>query len=138
VFAYLVRFLAVSFQTVEASLTKIPRHLDDAAWSLGIGTGGTLRQVHLPLIRRGLLAALALVFVEVMKEMPATLLLRPFGLNTLAVGVWQFTAESLWEEAAVPALALVATGLLPIVFAMRWMARDGRRVLLSQGKRCTF
>lgn len=126
VFAYLVRFLAVSFHTVEASLTKIPRNLDEAARSLGIGTGRTLRDVHLPLIRRGLLAALALVFVDVMKEMPATLLLRPFGLNTLAVGVWQFTAESLWEEAALPALAIVAAGLLPVVFAMRWITSDTR------------
>lgn len=124
VFAYLVRFLAVSFQAVEASLSKVPRNLDEAARSLGIGTGRTLGQVHLPLIRRGLLAALALVFVDVMKEMPATLLLRPFGLNTLAVGVWQFTSESLWEDAAVPALAIVAAGLAPVVFAMRWIARD--------------
>jgi len=124
VFAYLVRFLAVSFQTVEASLSKVPRNLDEAARSLGIGTGRTLGQVHLPLIRRGLLAALALVFLDVMKEMPATLLLRPFGLNTLAVGVWQFTSESLWEEAAVPALAIVAAGLVPVIFAMRWIARD--------------
>lgn len=127
VFAYLVRFLAVSFQTVEASLGKVPRNLDEAARSLGVGTGRTLRRVHLPLIRRGLLAALALVVVEVMKEMPATILLRPFGLNTLAVGVWQYTAESLWEEAAVPALAIVVAGLLPVVFAMRWIARDLRK-----------
>jgi iron(III) transport system permease protein len=126
VLAYLVRFLAVSFQTVEASLTKIPRNLDEASRSLGIGTGRTLCRVHLPLIHRGLLAALALVFVDVMKEMPATLLLRPFGLNTLAIGVWQHTAESLWEEAAVPALAIVAAGLVPVVLAMRWIAREGR------------
>ncbi len=133
VFAYLVRFLAVSLQTVEASLGKVPRNLDEAARSLGVGTGRTLRQVHLPLTRRGLLAALALVFVDVMKEMPATLLLRPFGLNTLAVGVWQYTAESLWEEAAVPALAIVVAGLLPVVFAMRWIARDGKGLSLSAG-----
>lgn len=135
VFAYLVRFLAVGFQTVEASLTKIPKNLDEAARSLGVGTGPTLRQVHLPLIRRGLLAALALVFVDVMKEMPATLLLRPFGLNTLAIGVWQFTAESLWEEAAVPALVIVAAGLIPVAFAVRWIARDGRRLPVSTPER---
>lgn len=134
VFAYLVRFLAVSFQTVEASLTKIPRNLDEAARSLGIGTGRTLRQVHLPLIHRGLLAALALVFVDVVKEMPATLLLRPFGLNTLAVGVWQRTAESLWEEAALPALAIVVAGVVPVVLAMRWIGRDGRGLPLSPTK----
>jgi iron(III) transport system permease protein len=124
VFAYVVRFLAVSLQTVEASLTKIPRNLDEAARSLNARPGRTLRQVHLPLMRRGLFAALALVLVDVMKEMPATLLLRPFGLNTLAVGVWQYTAESLWQEAAVPALAIVATGLVPVALAMRWICKE--------------
>ncbi len=124
VLAYLVRFLAVSFQTVGASLTRIPNTLDEAARSLGARTGRTLRRVHLPLIRRGVLAALALVFVEVMKEMPATILLRPFALNTLAIGVWQWTAESLWEEASVPALAIVAAGLLPVALAMRRISHD--------------
>ncbi len=98
--AYLVRFLAVSFQTVDASLAAIPPSLDDAARSLGAGTGGTLRRVHLPLIRGGLGTALILVFVETMKEMPATLLLRPFGLDTLAVEVWERTSEAMWPEAA--------------------------------------
>jgi iron(III) transport system permease protein len=127
VFAYVVRFLAVSFHTVDASLTKVPRNLDEAARSLRAGTGRTLLQVHVPLIRKGLLAALALVFVDVMKEMPATLLLRPFGLITLAVGVWQLTAESLWEQAAVPALAIVAAGLVPVALALRWISSDPRR-----------
>jgi len=118
-FAYLVRFLAVSFYTVEASLTRIPRNFDEAARSLGAGAGRSLREVHLPLMRRGLLGAGALVFVDVMKEMPATLLLRPFGLNTLAIAVWQRTAESLWQEAAVPALAIVVAGLVPVALILR-------------------
>jgi iron(III) transport system permease protein len=121
-FAYVVRFLAVSFQTLDASLGKIPPSLDDAARSLGAGVGGTLRRIHLPLMRGGLLTALILVFVETTKEMPATLLLRPFGLNTLAVGVWERTSESLWAEAAVPALAIVAAGLLPVFLAIRFSA----------------
>lgn len=121
-FAYVVRFLAVSFHTLDASLGKIPPSLDDAARSLGAGVGGTLRRIHLPLMRGGLLTALILVFVETMKEMPATLLLRPFGLNTLAVGVWERTSESLWAEAAVPALAIVAAGLLPVFLAIRLSA----------------
>jgi iron(III) transport system permease protein len=99
VFAYVVRFLALSFQTIEASLTKIPPSFDDAARSLGAGVGATLRRVHLPLLRGGLLTALILVFVDTMKEMPATLLLRPFGLETLAVAVWERTSESMWAEA---------------------------------------
>jgi iron(III) transport system permease protein len=119
VFAYVVRFLAVSFQTVEASLGKIPGSLDDAARSLGAGVTGTLRRVHVPLLRGGLLTALVLVFVETMKEMPATLLLRPLGFDTLAVEIWERTSESLWAEAAVPALALVAAGLLPVFLAIR-------------------
>jgi iron(III) transport system permease protein len=119
VFAYLVRFLAVSLHAVEATLARIPRSFDEVARSLGAGAGRTLRVVHVPLIRRGLLAALLLVFVDVMKEMPATLLLRPLNLDTLAIAVWQRTAESLWEEAAVPALALVLAGLIPVVLLLR-------------------
>jgi iron(III) transport system permease protein len=122
-FAYVVRFLAVSLQTVEASLGKIPSSLDDAARSLGASIGGTLRRIHLPLMRGGVLTALILVFVETMKEMPATLLLRPFGLDTLAVAVWERTSESLWAEAAAPALAIVAAGLVPVLVVIRLSAR---------------
>ena len=118
-FAYVVRFLAVSLQTVQASLSKIPASLDDAARSLGVGVSGTLRRVHIPLMRGGLLTALILVFVEVMKEMPATLLLRPFGLNTLAVEVWQRTSEAMWQEAALPALTIVGAGIVPVFVAIR-------------------
>lgn len=122
IFAYLVRFLAVSLQTVDASLSKIPASLDDAARSLGASAGSVLRRVHLPLLRSGLYTALILVFVEVMKEMPATLLLRPFGLNTLAIEVWQRTSEAMWQEAAAPALAIVAAGILPVLLAVRLSA----------------
>jgi iron(III) transport system permease protein len=118
-YAYVVRFLAVGYSTVDASLAKVSRRLDDAARSLGLGVAGTLRRVHLPLVRNGLLTAFVIVFVETMKEMPATLLLRPFGQDTLAVGVWQRTSESLWAEAAVPALAIVAAGLVPVILAIR-------------------
>jgi iron(III) transport system permease protein len=118
-FAYTVRFLAVGLQTIDANLARIPRRLDDAARSLGQRASGLLWRVHVPLLRRGLLTALILVFVETMKEMPATLLLRPFGLQTLAVQVWEWTSESMWAEAAVPALALVAAGLVPVFLALR-------------------
>jgi iron(III) transport system permease protein len=120
VYAYVVRFLAVSLQTVEASLARIPPSLDDAARALGAGAGAALRRVHLPLLRGGLGTALVLVFVETMKEMPATLLLRPFGLNTLAVEVWERTSEAMWREAAVPALAIVLAGLGPVLLVIRW------------------
>jgi iron(III) transport system permease protein len=118
-FAYVARFLSVSFQTLEASLTKIPASLDDAARSLGASIGGTLRRIHLPLIRGSVLTALILVFVETMKEMPATLLLRPLGLDTLAIAVWERTSESLWADAAAPALAIVAAGLIPVLVVIR-------------------
>jgi len=126
-FAYVARFVAVGISTVEASLGKIPPSLDDAARSLGAGAGATLCRVHLPLLRGGVLTALILVFVETMKEMPATLLLRPFGMDTLAVAVWERTSESLWSEAAVPALAIVAAGLGPVFVAIRLSTRRGAK-----------
>jgi iron(III) transport system permease protein len=122
-FAYVVRFLAVGFGSLDASLVKIPRTLDDAARSLGAGVGGTLRRVHLPLLRGGVATALVIVFVETMKELPATLLLRPFGIKTLAMQVWERTSESLWADAAAPALTIVVAGLLPVFLAMRFSTR---------------
>ena len=123
ILAYVVRFLAVGLQSVEASLGRIPPSLDDAARTLGARAGVALRRVHLPLIRGGLLTALVLVFVEAMKEMPATLLLRPFRLNTLAIEIWERTSEAMWQEAAVPALALVGVGLLPVMLLIRLTSR---------------
>ena len=126
-FAYVVRFLSVGLQTVDAGLGRIPSSLDDAARSLGAGASGVARRIHVPLMRGSLLTAWVLVFVETMKEMPATLLLRPFGLDTLAVIVWERTAESLWAEAALPALAIVAAGLLPVSLALRLSAARTER-----------
>ncbi|MFQ5990383.1 MAG: ABC transporter permease [Candidatus Methylomirabilales bacterium] len=125
VFAYLVRFLAVSCQTVEASLIKVTPSMDMAGRSLGVSKGGVLWRIHLPLIQRGLCAAAILVFVDVIKEMPATLLLRPFGYETLALRVWELTSESLWQAAALPALTIVAVGILPVLI----LARAGIRPL---------
>jgi iron(III) transport system permease protein len=131
VFAYVVRFLAVSCHTVEASLVKITPVMDMAARSLGATPGRLLRRIHAPLIRAGLASAAILVFVDVMKEMPATLLLRPFGYETLAIRVWQLTSESLWELAALPALTIVAAGMLPVLILTRSSMRP------PQGKRPT-
>ncbi|MEE8326457.1 MAG: iron ABC transporter permease, partial [candidate division NC10 bacterium] len=123
VFAYLVRFLAVSCQTVEASLVKITPNMDMAGRSLGVSQGGVLWRIHLPLIRGGLCTAAILVFVDVIKEMPATLLLRPFGYETLALRVWELTSESLWQAAALPALTIVAVGILPVLILARTSVR---------------
>jgi iron(III) transport system permease protein len=97
----------------------VPPSLDEASRSLGARAGAVLRRVHLPLLRRGLLTAMALVFVETIKELPATLLLRPLGVTTLAVDVWTRTAESLWAEAALPGLAIVVAGVGPAILTMR-------------------
>ncbi|HMH51323.1 MAG TPA: iron ABC transporter permease [Candidatus Acidoferrum sp.] len=114
-FAYAVRFLAVGYQTIDAGLARIPPSFDEAARSLGVRLGSTLRRVHLPLMRGGLLTAAIMVWVETMKELPATLLLRPLGLKTLAIEVWELTSESRWAEAALPAIAIVLVGLFPLM-----------------------
>jgi iron(III) transport system permease protein len=121
--AYLVRFLALAFQAVEASLVRVPHSLDEAARGLGSDRLDVLARVHVPLISGGLLTASLLVFTEVMKELPATLLLRPVGGDTLAIAVWQATTESLYRTAALPALLIVLAGLLPVVLMIRLSGR---------------
>lgn len=124
VFAYLVRFLAVAFNTVESSLGRIKPSLDDASRSLGHGTLATLRRVHVPLLGSSLLTAALLVFVDVMKELPATLIVRPFNFDTLAVRVYRLAADERLAEAAAPALAIVAVGILPVLFLSRQIRRS--------------
>ncbi|MSO85742.1 MAG: iron ABC transporter permease [Rhodospirillales bacterium] len=123
IFAYLVRFLAVSLQTVEASLAKITPAMDGAARTLGAGPGRVLARVHAPLLRPSLLAALLIVFVDVTKELPATLLLRPFNFDTLAVHAYNLAADERLAEAAAASLGIVAAGLLPIILLARAAAR---------------
>jgi iron(III) transport system permease protein len=124
-YAYLVRFLALAWGAIEASLIRIPRQLDDAARGLGADKLDVLARVHVPLLRAGLATAALLVFVEVMKELPATLLLRPLGGDTLAIAVWQATTESLFRTAALPALMIVLVGLLPVALMIRLSGRRG-------------
>jgi iron(III) transport system permease protein len=123
VFAYLVRFLALALNTVEAGLAKINRNLDDAARSLGRGPGGTLVRVHVPLMWGSVLTAVILVFVDVLKELPATLILRPFNFETLAVRVYRFAADERLAEASTAALAIVVVGLIPVILLSRAIAR---------------
>jgi iron(III) transport system permease protein len=125
VFAYLVRFLAVAFNTVESNLVRIKPSLDEAAQSLGHSSSQTLLQIHVPLLRGGLLTALILVFVDVMKELPATLIVRPFNFDTLAVEVYRLAADERLAEAAAPALAVVAVGLLPVIL-LSWQITRSR------------
>jgi len=121
--AYTVRFLALAFNTVEAGLLRIPRHLDEAARGLGSDRLDVLARVHVPLMRTGLATGALLVFTEVMKELPATMLLRPLGGDTLAIAVWQATTESLFRTAALPALMIVLAGLLPVAAMIRLSSR---------------
>jgi iron(III) transport system permease protein len=123
IYAYLVRFLAVALQTVEAGLAKVTPSMDDAARSLGLGPAATLRRVHAPLLRSSLLTAGLLVFVDTMKELPATFALRPFNFDTLAVAAYHLTKDERLAEAAIPSLLIVAVGLLPLVFISRRIMR---------------
>lgn len=119
VYAYLVRFLAVALQSVSAGLEKIRPNLDEAARSLGLRAGPTLRRVHFPLLRGSLLGGALLVFVDVMKELPATLVMRPFNFDTLATQVYSLAADERLAEASTAALAIVAVGLLPLILLAR-------------------
>ncbi len=113
--AYLVRFLAVGFGPIDSGLHRISRNIDEAAQNLGTHTAGLLTRVHLPMLRASLLTAAALTFVDIMKEMPITLMTRPFGWDTLATRVFEMTSEGEWERAALPSLAIVIAGMIPII-----------------------
>jgi len=123
--AYLVRFHALAFFAVESRMSRIGTNLDDAARALGADRARILADVHLPLLRPGLLTAALLVLVEVMKELPATALLRPLGGDTLAITVWEATKDSRFDVAALPALLIVAVGLLPVILLVRLLRSSG-------------
>ncbi len=124
IFAYLVRFLALSIGSVEAGLLKIRPSLDEAARSLGRTPTTTLTSVHLPLMWSSLVSAALLVFVDVMKELPATLVMRPFNFDTLAVRVYRLAVDERLAEAAMPAIALVVVGLVPVMLLSRRLRRS--------------
>ncbi len=119
VWAYLVRFSAVALQSIQSGYTRIPVSLDDSARMLGSTGGGLLARVHWPLLKRSVATAGLLVFVDVMKELPATLVLRPFNSDTLAVVAYQLARDERLGEAALPALALVLVGLVPVALLSR-------------------
>jgi iron(III) transport system permease protein len=123
VFAYLVRFLAVALSAVEAGLARIKPSLRAAARVLGAGPGEAVARVELPLARGSLLTAFLLVFVDTMKELPATLIVRPFDFDTLAVRVHALAADERLAEASTAALLIVAVGLLPVLALTRAMRR---------------
>ncbi len=126
IFTYVVRFLAVAHGAVDSAFEQVRPSLSEAARGLGAGNFEIVRRVILPLLRPGMVTALLLVLVEVMKEMPATLLLRPFGGDTLAVRIYELTSEGEWERAALPSLTLVLAGLLPVLLLVRRTTRAAR------------
>ena len=119
VWAYVVRFTGVALQSVQSGYAKIPTSFDDSARMLGTSGLGLMRRVHAPLLKRSTAAAALLVFVDVMKELPATLVLRPFNTDTLAVVAYQLARDERLGEAALPSLALVLVGLLPVMLLSR-------------------
>jgi len=123
-FAYTVRFLAVSLQTVEAGLGKIKPSMDDAARSLGLAPGAALGRLHMPVMKSSLLTALLLVFVDVLKELPATLVLRPFNFNTLAVRAFELASDERLADSSTAALAIVLAGIAPVILLSKSIAKS--------------
>ncbi|MEM7319801.1 MAG: iron ABC transporter permease [Pseudomonadota bacterium] len=121
--AYMVRFLAAALSAYEGGQSTVPASMDAAARSLGQSPLGTLRRVHLPILTPSLLTALLIVFVDVMKELPATLIMRPFNFDTLAVQAYRLASDERLEGAAVPSLVILAVGLLPVILICRQVGR---------------
>jgi iron(III) transport system permease protein len=124
VFAYTVRFLAVSAGSVESALQKVTPSMDMASRSLGHTPGNTLLKVHLPMLRGTLVTAALVVFVDCMKELPATLILRPFNFDTLATYVYQFASDEMLQHSALPALIIVVAGIIPILLMNRSISKS--------------
>ena len=123
VFAYMVRFLAAALGAYEGGQARVHANMDAASRSLGKGPLATLRRVHLPILTPSLLTALLIVFVDVMKELPATLIMRPFNFDTLAVQAYRLASDERLDGAAVPSLVIVAVGLLPVILICRQVGR---------------
>ena len=117
--AFVARFLAVAYSAVETAMNRITRSHDEAARNLGCSGWMLLRRVYLPLLSGGLFTGVLMVFVDVMKEMPITLMTRPFGWDTLSVRVYNMTTEGMWDQAALPAIAIVLAGLIPTILLSR-------------------
>ena len=124
IFAYVVRFLAISLQTVESGLEKIKPSMDDAARSLGCRPGETLYKIHIPLMKSSTLTAMMIVFVDVMKELPATLILRPFDFNTLAVRAFELASDERLADSSTAALTIVLVGLVPVIYLSKTISHS--------------
>ncbi|MHA3914784.1 ABC transporter permease [Halovulum sp. GXIMD14793] len=125
VMAYMVRFMAAALNAFDAGIATTNPSMDAAARTLGNGPGTMIRRVHLPLMKTSLLTALLIVFVDVMKELPATLILRPFNFDTLAVQAYRLAADERLDQAALPSLVIMVFGLLPVLLLCRTLIRKG-------------
>lgn len=123
IIAYLVRFMAVALNTIDSGLQSIGQNMDQAARSLGLAPLKVMRKIHIPILRSSLITALLIVFVDVMKELPATLVLRPFNFNTLAVRAYELASDERLADAALPSIAIVLAGLIPVILLTRMMNR---------------
>jgi iron(III) transport system permease protein len=124
VYAYAVRFFAVAYQGLDAGLTRIARSMDESARSLGRGPWRVLAEVHWPLLRRSLALTGLLVMIECLKELPATLVLRPFNTDTLAVIAFQFASDERLAQSALPSLMIVLVGVIPVLALGRTALRE--------------
>ena len=123
IYALAVRFLTVAYNALEGGMARIPPSLDAAARSLGAGPSRVLSRIYIPLLRPSLLAALALVLIDTLRELPATLILRPFNLETLATRTYRLASDERLVEASIPALILLLVGLIPVIMLTRSRAR---------------
>lgn len=121
--AYASRFMAVGFQAIDAAMQRISKSQEECARTLNVTGVSLFSRLYLPLLRSGIFTALLMVFVDVMKEMPITLMTRPFGWDTLAIRIFEMTSEGEWERAALPSIAIVLAGLLPVIFLSRASSR---------------
>ena len=124
ILAYVIKSYALSSSTFEAGFQRINSRVDDVAKSLNSNGWSLLAKIHIPLLRTSILTSLLLVVSEVIKELPATLILRPFNFDTLAVSAYIFAAEERMVDAAAPAIAIVIVGLLPIIILTRLITKS--------------
>ena len=124
IYAYLVRFMAVGYNSIDSGMEKIPESLDEAARSLGMTHGKVLRKVNLPLLTGATLSAFLLTFIDVLKELPLTLILRPFNFDTLAIRAFEFATDERVAEAAPYALVIVITGMVPVLLLNKYIGGE--------------
>ena len=124
VYAYVVRFLAVAYQPLESSSLKVSNSIPDSSKILGMGNFKTFLKIEFPLIRAGMLSAFILVFIDTLKELPLTLILKPYHINTLAVKAYQFASDEMVMHAAIPSLFIILTALIPVIFLNKLLLKN--------------